>query len=83
MLEDGQGLGLGQTATEQGSPFALGEAALAGAASEHAALLRAIAETDTQVAKASQPVITAFRVLTAEQVQFFHDPSHKARSINL
>jgi hypothetical protein len=83
VLEDSHGLGLGQTATEQGSTFALGETALAGAAGEHAALLRAIAETDAQVAKASQPVIGAFRVLTAEQLQFFHDPSHKARPMNL
>jgi hypothetical protein len=83
VLEDSLGLGLRQPATEQGGPFAFGEAALAGAASEHAALLRAVAEADTQVIQAAQPVIGAPWVLTAKQLEFFHDQSYRARLMKL
>ena len=46
---------------------------LAGAAGEHAALVRAVAEADAEVALAAQAVVGALGVLTAEEVKVFHE----------
>jgi hypothetical protein len=74
VLEDGEGLLVGQPRIEQGSAFAFGEAALTGTAGEHAALLAgAVAEADAQVALAPQAIIGTVGVLTTEQIKFFHE----------
>ena len=73
VLEDGEGLVVGQSCAEQGGALALREAQLAGAAGEHAALVRAVAEGDAEVAPAAQAVVRALGVLAAEQVKVFHE----------
>ena len=73
VLEDGNGFVVGQSCAEQGGALALGEAPLAGAAGEHAALLLAVAEGDAEVALAAQAVVRALGVLTAEEVKVFHE----------
>ena len=71
--EDGHGLLLRQSGAEQGGAFALGEALLASAAGEHAALGLAITEADAEVAPATQAIVGAVGILTAEQVKVFHE----------
>lgn len=73
VLEDGHGFVVGESCAEQGGALALGEALLAGAAGEHAALLRAVAEGDAEVALAAQAVVKALGVLAAEEVKVFHE----------
>jgi hypothetical protein len=72
VLKDGEGLGVREARTEQGSAFAFGEAVLAGATGEQAALALAIAEADAEVPQATQTVVGTLGVLAAEQVQFVH-----------
>jgi hypothetical protein len=73
VLEDGEGLALREAGGEQGGALALGEAPLAGAADEQAALLAvAVAEADAEVPLAAQAVVLTVRVLAAEQVQLVH-----------
>jgi hypothetical protein len=81
VLEDGEGSVVSQACAEQGSAFALGEAPLAGATREHAALAFAIAEADAEIAAAAEAVVGASGVLTAEEVEVFHEqhpPTSKA-----
>jgi hypothetical protein len=51
VVQDGEGLVLGETAVEQGGAGPLGEAVLATAAGEDAAWLGAVAESDAQVVR--------------------------------
>src|SRR3954447_4960056 len=48
VLEDGEGARVRQAGAEEGGAFALGEAPLAGAAGEHAAPVRAVAEANAE-----------------------------------
>jgi hypothetical protein len=73
VLEDGQGSVVSQACAEPGRAFAFGEASLAGATREHAALVLAIAEADTEITAAAHAVVGAIRVLTAEEVEVFHE----------
>jgi hypothetical protein len=73
VLEDGEGSVVSQACAEPGRAFAFGEASLAGATREHAALVFAIAEADTEITAAAYAVVGAIRVLTAEEVQVFHE----------
>jgi hypothetical protein len=77
--EDVQSLLVWQAGAEQGGTFAFGEADLAGAAGEHAALLAGtIAEADAEVALAPQAVIGTVGVLTTKQVKIFHE-QHRSK----
>src|SRR5579862_974509 len=69
VVQDGDDLVLRESGVEQGRPLAFGEAGLAGAAGEHAALLRAVAEADAEVAPSPLAVVGAVGVLTAEAGQ--------------
>src|SRR5512135_2524574 len=70
VLEDRQGLILGQLRPEQGRPLALGEPRLAGAAVQHPALLvLAVAGADRQVAEPALAVVGAVLVLATETGQ--------------
>jgi hypothetical protein len=62
----------GQAAVEERSAFAFGKAGFAGAAAEQAAMVRAIASGDGQVAVTAFAVIEAVRVLTAKGAQLVH-----------
>jgi hypothetical protein len=73
VLEDGEGSVVSQACAEQGRAFAFGEASLTGATREHAALVFAIAEADTEITAAPYAVVGAIRVLTAEEVAVFHE----------
>jgi hypothetical protein len=74
VLQDVEGLLVGQPGAIQGSAFAFGEAALAGTAGEHAALLAgAVVEADAQVALAPQAIIGTLGVLTTEEIKVFHE----------
>jgi hypothetical protein len=53
VVEDGEGLVVGEAGAEQGGAFALGEAPLAGAAGEHPAPVRAVAEAGAEVVLAA------------------------------
>lgn len=78
VLEDGEGLVLREACGEQRGALALGEAALAGAADEHTALLaRAVAEADAEVVPAAQAVVGAVGVVAAEAAEVVHvrDPN--------
>jgi hypothetical protein len=79
VLQDVEDLLVGQPGVEQGSAFAFGEAGLAGAAGEHAALLAAaVAKADAQIALTSQPIIGTLRVLATEEVKVIHE-QHRSR----
>ena len=73
VLEDGQGFVVRQSGAEQGAALAFGEAALAGAAGEQAALLLAVAKGDAEVAVTAQAVVGALGVLAAEAIKVFHE----------
>jgi hypothetical protein len=73
VLQDGEGSVVSQACAEQGRAFAFGEASLAGATREHAASVLAIAEADTEITAAAHAVVGAIRVLTAEEVEVFHE----------
>jgi hypothetical protein len=73
VLEDGEGLILGEAGAEEGTPFALREACLAGAAGEHPALSAgAITEADAEVVTAAQAIVGAVRVLAAKEAEVVH-----------
>src|SRR5262249_41335155 len=72
VLQDSDRLVVGQARVEQGRALAFGEAVLAGAAIEQAALLRAVAHAHGQVAVTAFTVVGALRVLTAEAGQVIH-----------
>jgi hypothetical protein len=83
--EDGEGLAFREPGGEEGGALALGEACLAGAADEQAALLaRAVAEADAEVVTAPQAVIGAVGVLAAEQAEVVHerDPWATVRAVD-
>src|SRR5579884_1198231 len=69
MGKDGDDLVLRKSAVEQGCALAFGEAFLTGATGQHAALVRAVAEADTEVAQTPLAVVGAVRILTAEAGQ--------------
>jgi hypothetical protein len=69
MIQDRDDLLFRQSGVEQGRALAFGEARLAGAASEHAALLRAVAEADAEVSQSPFAVVRAVGILTAEAGQ--------------
>ncbi len=73
VLENIEGLLVGEPAAEQGGAFAFGEAVLAGAAGKHSPLVLAIAETDTKIVLATQTVVGALRILATEQIKVFHE----------
>jgi hypothetical protein len=73
VLEDGEGLVVGQSCAEQGGAFTLGEALLAGAAGEHAALAGAVAEGHAEIVLAAPTVVRALGILAAEQIKVFHE----------
>jgi hypothetical protein len=70
--EDGEGLVVGQPCAEQGGAGALGEAVLAGAAGQHAALVLAVVESDPEVAAAAAAVVGAALVREAEGAEVVH-----------
>src|SRR5262249_58850474 len=70
--EKRQGLLRRQSAVEQGRPLALGEAGLAGAAAEQAALVGAVAAGDGEVAGAAPAAVGAGGVEAAEAAQVVH-----------
>jgi hypothetical protein len=73
VLENGKGSVVSQACPEPGRALAFGEASLAGATREQAASVLAIAETDAEITAAAQAIVGAIRVLTAEEVQVFHE----------
>jgi hypothetical protein len=73
VLENGKGSVVSQACAEPGRALAFGEALLAGATREHAALVLAVAEADTEITAAAKAIVGAIRVLTAEEVQVFHE----------
>ena len=79
LLEDRNGLVLGQLTVEQRGAFALGEALLAGAADKHAGPLGAVAEAHAEVVAAALAVVGASGVEAAEGFQFVHGASHPAQ----
>jgi len=73
VLEDGQGLVVGQTGAEQGGAGAFREAVLTGATGEHPPLVSAVAKGDTQVAVIAQAGVGAFEIGTAEGSEVVHE----------
>jgi hypothetical protein len=73
VLKDIECLVVRESAVEQGGAFAFGEAGLAGAAGKHSPLVLAITEADTKIALATQAVVGALWILTAEQIKVFHE----------
>jgi hypothetical protein len=79
--EDIESLLVGESAAEESRPFAFGETGLAGTAGEHTPLLaRTVAEANAEVALATQAISRAVGVLTAEQIQAFHEQHHNKSS---
>jgi len=77
MLEDGEGFVLGELGAIQRSALAFGEAFLAGATGQDAALLVGpIAEAHPEVVEATAAVVGAVGVLAAEVFQVVHGGSH-------
>jgi hypothetical protein len=73
VLQDGEGLVVGELAAEQGGALTFGEALLAGAAGETAELfVFAVSEGDAEVVEASLAVVLAAGVLAAEGFQVVH-----------
>jgi hypothetical protein len=73
VLEDGEGLLLGEMAVEEGRALALGEAVLAGLAVEQAdVVLCAVSVADREIAGVSARVEGAAGVLTAEAREVVH-----------
>jgi hypothetical protein len=80
VLEDGEGLALGESGGEQGAALAFGEACLASTADEHAALLvAAVAKADAEVVTVTQAEIRTVRVLATEQAEVVHENHTLAR----
>ena len=72
VLQDGDGLVVGQARVEQGRALAFGEAVLAGAAIEEAPLFGAVTHAHGQVAVPTLAIVGALLVLTAEATQVVH-----------
>jgi len=73
MLQDGNGLVVGQLAAVQGRPFAFREALLAASTSQHAGVFfGSVAEADAEIIQAPAAVIGALGVLAAEVFQVVH-----------
>ena len=73
VLKDGQSLRVVEAAAKESRALALGEAVLAGAAGEHAALpAGAVAEADAEVVAAAEAIIGAVGVLAAEEAKVVH-----------
>src|SRR5258707_680331 len=79
VVQDTDDLAVRQSGVEQGRALAFGEAGLAGAASQHAALLRAVAEAHPEVAQTPFPLVGAVAVLTAEARQGVGHGGHSGR----
>ena len=77
VLEDGQGLGVGQAGAEQGGALALGETLLAGPADQHPAAMLTVGEADAEVVPAAQAVVRAGGVLAAEAAEVVHERGPK------
>jgi len=74
VLQDGLGLAGGEPGVEEGCAGALGEAGLAGGASEHASgLLGAVAEVHGEVSGPPLGVIGAGRIQATEAGQVIHE----------
>jgi hypothetical protein len=73
VLEDGEGLVRLEPRTKEGGAFAFGEAGLARAAGEHAPPVPGVAKADAEVALAAQAIVGAVGVLTAKEVEVFHE----------
>jgi hypothetical protein len=67
--QDVKDLVVRESRVEQGRALAFGETVLTGTASEHAALVRAIAKGDAEVVTTAAAVVRALGVLTAESAQ--------------
>lgn len=67
--QDVKDLVVRESRVEQGRALAFGETVLTGTASEHAALVRAIAKGDAEVVTTAAAVVRARGVLTAESAQ--------------
>jgi len=80
VLQDGDGFVLREFAVEQGRAFTFGEALLAGAAAQDAALVGTVAEADAQVVAATLAVVSAVGVLAAEGFQVVHGSSSLRRA---
>src|SRR6185369_15908758 len=73
VLENRDGLRVGQPGAEQSAAFAFGETLLAGTAGQHAQPVWAIVEADTQIALAPQAIVGTSRVLAAKQFKVVHE----------
>jgi hypothetical protein len=80
VLENGDGFVLREFAVEQGRALAFGEALLAGAAGQDAALVGTVAEADAEVVAAALAVVFAVGVLAAEGFQVVHGSSRLRRA---
>jgi hypothetical protein len=81
VLQDGDGLVLRKFAMEQRGAFAFGEALLAGATGQDAALLvGTVAEADTEIVAATLAVVLAVGVLATEGFQVVHGSSSLRRA---
>jgi hypothetical protein len=73
MLQDGDGLVLGKFAAIEGGALAFGEALLTGPTGEDpGGFVGSVTETNPQVVQASETVVPAVWVLTAEGFQVVH-----------
>jgi len=73
VLQDGEGLVLGQPAVEQRGALALGEAGLAGPAVEQAdPVVLAVAVADGEVAGVAAPVQVAIGIMATEAGEVVH-----------
>jgi hypothetical protein len=73
VLEDGEGLLLGEMAVEEGRPLALGEAVLAGVAVKQSdVVLVAVAGADREIAGVAAGIDGAVGVLAAEAREVVH-----------
>jgi hypothetical protein len=81
--EDGEGLRLGEAQAKQSGALAFGEAFLAGATGQHAALVFPIAKAHAQVALAAAAVVGALGILAAEQSQFVHGDTAQQDNVSV
>jgi hypothetical protein len=81
MLEYREGFVLGELAVVQGRTLALGEAFLAGAASEDTAfLVGAIAEAHPKIVQAATAIVGTLRILAAEGFEVVHRGSSRSQA---
>ncbi len=72
MLQDSDGLVLGQARIKERCPFAFGESGRTGATTKQAALVGPVTPRHGQIAVTAFAVVDAVRVLTAEATQIVH-----------